>query len=394
MQHQQIAGLARHFFDIVKALFQSARSETELFRVWEKKLLEISESSSMIPRAKQLLSMIKASKAWTDFQDAARKRCSGGAELKVLEQLRFGDLFALIMIFGGHEFNKGPLEWNWGSIGKQGLQTATLMLSAASMQRFTNESLRTKTSTAKNPKNVYNSLKLEEMRKQMIRHVSYYLIEVRKKKAMGLIDLCVYLGIHEKLLTHFMSTDFVTQLVGYAANNIKHPPKEWYLGNTFILHPGSYACGTRYEGPYKIEMGQPMEQQSLIWTDGICVQQSGITETLKQAKFLESLSGRTLNEQLTMMRCSQQDDTIKAFLAARKELETEAEEATRQRMHADKIRRKALLDEQESRRRVRLLESQEQRIEEERIELVRVETEKIEAQIDKTPTLIKMRRDY
>ena len=65
----------------------------------------------------------------------------------------------------------------------------------------------------------------------MIRHVSHYLIEVRKKKAMGLIDLCVHLGIHEKLLTHFMSTDFITQLVGYAPNNVKDPPKEWYIGN-------------------------------------------------------------------------------------------------------------------------------------------------------------------
>ena len=52
-----------------------------------------------------------------------------------------------------------------------------------------------------------------------------------------------------------------------------------------------------YAGPFKIAIGHPVKQEALIWTDGICVQQSGITETLKQAKFLESLSGRTLNEQ-------------------------------------------------------------------------------------------------
>ena len=61
---------------------------------------------------------------------------------------------------------------------------------------------------------------------------------------MGLIDLRVHLGIHKnKLLSNFTSTDFITQLVGYAPHSAKLPSKQWYLNNLYILHQEATRVG-------------------------------------------------------------------------------------------------------------------------------------------------------
>ena len=251
VQPLEMEGIAGCLVKIGRAAFRSVKSETELFRLWDKKFLEIQEQADMIPLARQLLKMFEADEEWTKFQEAARRRCSGGANLKVLEQMKFREAFSMVMVFGGKKFNQGPLSWNWSSVGTKGLQTAVLLLSGPTLQRFVNESWIVRAPVAKQAKSIYNFLELENVRKQMTRHISYFLIIIMKKKAMGLIDLCVHLGIHEKLLVGFTSTDFATELVGYAPHNIKLPPKQWYLDNPYILHPGSYACGTQHRSRFK-----------------------------------------------------------------------------------------------------------------------------------------------
>ena len=387
VQPLEMEGIAGCLVRIGRAAFKSVKSETEFFRLWDKKFLEIQEQADMIPLARKLLKMFEADEEWTKFQEAARRRCSGGANLKVLEQMKFGEAFSMVMIFGGKRFNQGPLSWNWSTIGPRGLQTAVLLLSVPTLQRFVNESWIVRAPVAKQAKNIYNFLELENVRKQMTRHISYFLIIIRKKKAMGLIDLCVHLGIHEKLLVGFTSTDFVTELVGYAPHNIKLPPKQWYLDNPYILHPGSYACGTEYRSRFKHTINSPLVEESIDWRDGICLQQSGVTETLKQGKFLESISGRSVTNQLSMIENLRDDPSVHSYLQMERQMETEKEALLRQRQQAELIRTKAIREEQEVKQRIRLEKAQKERKLEEQLEILRVEVEASEAQTQENAVL-------
>ena len=387
VQPLEMEGIAGCLIRIGRAAFTSVKSETEFFRLWDKKFLEIQEQKDIIPLARRILEMLKAEKVWTDFQEAARRRSSGGANLKVLEQMKFGEAFSMVMIFGGKKFNQGPLSWNWSTIGPRGLQTAVLLLSVPTLQRFVNESMIVRAPAAKQAKNIYNYLELDDIRKQMTRHISHFLITIMKRKAMGLIDLCVHLGIHEKLLVGFTSTDFATQLVGYAPHNIKLPPKQWYLDNPYILHPGSYACGTEHRSRFKLIINSPLELESIDWSGGICVQQSGVTETLKQGRFLESISGRSVTNQLSMIENLRNDPTVHSYLEKEREMETQNEALLRQRQQAEIIRTKAIREEQEAKQRIRLKKAQKERKLEEQLEILRVEMDAIAAQTQENAVL-------
>ena len=306
----EVNDLAATMMEAVKYL--SLKSEYVLYHAWGKKLLDLQTAgpTKYMPRLTVLLSILRNDSRWKAYEDKAG---SSGAQKNILDTLKFGDLIACIMVLGAHEFNKGPLDWRW-NLEEPRLNTFVFLVGRDSVKKLVDFSA-TPIQRKKNEQSMTIStfLKLEELRNRIQKHVRYYLFELRNDETMGIIDLCLYLGVHEKLLMFFMTPEFITTRVGYHGNSLKHPLLEWYQDNRYILHPGSHALGTVFAGPMTARLQTPMREVPLKWVGGQCTTQNATIETLKQDSFLESISGKPVAEHISLIGSTHDSETFDLY---------------------------------------------------------------------------------
>ena len=127
-------------------------------------------------------------------------------------------------------------------------------------------------------------------------------------------------------------------------------------------------------------INSPLMEKKIEWCEGICVQQSGVTE---QCKYLESMREGAPPINYPWCRTFEDDPTIYSYIVKQKAIDNETEELSRQRHQADLIRMKVIREEQEAKQRIRLLKALEEKLEE-RFEILHAETEAIAAQRKRT----------